>query len=31
MHGVGENGILDNKSGNISETGKDGCKVTIAR
>ena len=27
--GVGKSGILDNKSGNISETRKDGGKVTM--
>jgi len=26
--GAGKNGVLENKSGNISETGKDGGKVT---
>jgi len=27
--GVGKNGVLENKSGNISETRKDGEKVTM--
>jgi len=27
--GVKENGVLENKSGNISETRKDGGKVTM--
>jgi len=29
IDGVGKNGVLENKSGNISETCKDGGKVTM--